>query len=243
MSVDVAAAPRPLWRRIPPGRYIWSVILKMLILVLCRLEVYNARNVPPTGAGLIYYNHIHWLDPVLICGRSRRYAVPLTKIEASKWPVVGHMLRWYHVIFIQRGQVDREALKAVWQVLNDGDIIVISPEGTRSPTGAMQQAKEGLAFVARRAPEAWLIPCAVTGTPNFEFSLRAILKRQPILLTYGEPFAIGWPEGAASRETLREMTDEAMFRLAPLLPAEMRGDYAATPPPERWLRPLPESNS
>jgi 1-acyl-sn-glycerol-3-phosphate acyltransferase len=223
---------------LPPGRPFWGMVLKTLIVSLCHLEVRKMGLLPSEGAGIVFYNHIHWLDPVLICGSMNRYAVPLTKIEASSWPFVGWLLKKYQVIFITRGAVDRDALKATWEVLESGEVAVISPEGTRSPTGALQQAKEGLAFIARRVPDAWLIPCAVTGTPNFEFSLRGILKRQPIILTYGEPFRLCWPEGQTSREDMRAMTDEAMVRLAALLPPEMQGDYADADSEARWCSPL-----
>jgi 1-acyl-sn-glycerol-3-phosphate acyltransferase len=224
-------------RIIPIGRHFWTIVLRFLIWLLVRMEERGAEQLPRTGAGIIYYNHIHWLDPVLINGTIRRYAVPLAKIEASRWPVLGWMLRWYHVIFIRRGVVDRTALQATWNVLADGDISVISPEGTRSHDGKLQAAKEGLAFIARQAPDAWLMPCAVTGTPTFESRLRRLL-RPHVILTYGRPFKLRWSEGNVSRETLREMTDEAMAQLAALLPPEMRGDYAdattrAAPP--KWL--------
>ena len=133
--------------RIPFGRHTAGAILRFLIWLMLRIHVHGAENIPANGAGIVYYNHIHWLDPVLICGKLRRYAVPLTKIEASRWPLVGLLLRWYHVIFITRGVVDRAALKATWEVLAAGDISVIAPEGTRSLTGKLQTAKEGLAFV------------------------------------------------------------------------------------------------
>jgi 1-acyl-sn-glycerol-3-phosphate acyltransferase len=237
----MAAENRPVSPRrplLPPGRPFWGVVLKVLIASLCHLEVRSMELLPSEGAGIVYYNHIHWLDPVLICGSMNRYAVPLTKIEASKWLFVGWLLKQYQVIFITRGAVDRDALKATWGVLESGDIAVISPEGTRSPTGALQQAKEGLAFIARRVPEAWLIPCAVTGTPDFEFTARGILARQPIVLTYGEPFKFCWPEGQTSRETMRAMTDEAMVRLAAILPLDMRGDYAGAGDRTHWCSPL-----
>jgi 1-acyl-sn-glycerol-3-phosphate acyltransferase len=208
--------------------------------------VTDANAVPATGAGIVYYNHIHWLDPVVICGTLDRYAVPLTKVEASTWPLVGQLLNWYHVIFVTRGEVDREALQATWQVLEDGDVMVISPEGTRSPDGSLQEAKEGLAFVARRAPEAWLIPCAVTGTPAATLSYR-VWDRPPVQLRYGRPFRFRWEEaalsgsGRAGRETLRAMTDEAMVELAALLPDEMRGAYPEAPAASyRYLEFLPE---
>ena len=77
-----------------------------------------------------------------------------------------------------------------WQ---DGDISVISPEGTRSMDGRLQQAKDGLAFVARQAPDAWLIPCAVTGTqaiPLFASILMDAYAGQPGLWA-AVPAALG----------------------------------------------------
>jgi 1-acyl-sn-glycerol-3-phosphate acyltransferase len=213
-------------RWIPPGRPFWGLVLRLLILLLSRLEVRGRGNLPADGPGIVYYNHIHWLDPVLFCGSCHRYAVPLAKIEAKDWPVVGRLLQWYHVIFITRGLVDRDALKAVWQVLGDGDITVISPEGTRSLDGVLQPAKEGLAFIARHEPEAWLMPCAVTGTTQFSWSLRRIMSRPRITLTYGQAFRFRWPDGKVERGVLRDMTDEAMAHLAACLPAKMRGAYA-----------------
>lgn len=236
---------------IPLGRYFWGAILRFLIWLFLRVEVRNADRVPPHGAGIIYYNHIHWLDPVLICGKLHRYAVPLTKIEASRWPIVGWLLRWYHVIFITRGTVDRTALNATWEVLADGDISVIAPEGTRSRDGRLQEAREGLAFVAREAPDAWLIPCAVTGTPQFKWKF-PLVNRPRAVLTYGRPFRLAWPRnpdgsvalpgGRAGRKLMHQMTDEAMAELAALLPAEMRGAYAdMMSAPRQWLSPLTTS--
>jgi len=216
-------------RRIPPGRQFWGAVLRFLILLLSNLEVRSRENLPANGAGIVYYNHIHWLDPVLFCGSCHRYAVPLAKIESRNWPVVGWLLRWYHVIFIKRGVVDRDALKAAWQILADGDIAVIAPEGTRSLDGLLQPAKEGLAFIARHEPEAWLMPCAVTGTTQFSWNLGRILQRPHIVLTYGRAFRLRWPGGRVDRDVLREMTDESMAQLAACLPAELRGAYGGNP--------------
>jgi 1-acyl-sn-glycerol-3-phosphate acyltransferase len=223
-------------RRIPLGRRFWGIVLGLLIFLLSRLEVRHRERLPVTGAGVVYYNHIHWLDPVLFCGSCGRYAVPLAKIESRSWPVVGLLLQWYHVIFITRGVVDRNALKAAWEVLRDGDIAVISPEGTRSPDGELQSAKEGLAFIAKEVPEAWLMPCAVTGTPKFSWNIGLLLHRPHIVLTYGAPFRFRWPQGKIEREVLGQMTDEAMAQLAANLPVEMRGAYREWDPSEtRWL--------
>ncbi len=240
------AATEPKRRGIIPiGRRIFNPILRFLIRLFLDLQVIDEALVPDSGAGIVFYNHIHWLDPVLITGRLHRYGVPLTKIEASHWPVLGWILKHYQVIFITRGVVDRAALKATWEVLADGDLSIISPEGTRSQDGRMHTAKEGLAFVARQAPDCWLIPAAVTGTPSFRFKL-PLINRPRATITYGRPFKFLWPqaadgsitlpEGRAGRETLREMTDDAMGELAGRLPEEMRGAYAEqVGTNRRWL--------
>ncbi len=225
-------------RRIPLGRTIWQPVLRTLVRLVMRITVRNAGRVPRAGAGIIYYTHLHWLDPPLIVATSRRYAVPLTKIEASAWPFVGWLLERYHVIFITRGAVDRAALKATWDLLDDGQVAVISPEGTRSLDGRLQAAKEGLAFIARHNPDCWLIPCAVTGTPAFNF--KRLWRRPRIDLTYGRPFRFCWPAERATREQQRAMTDEAMTQFLPLLPPSMHGDYAARDPSAvQWLEFLP----
>jgi 1-acyl-sn-glycerol-3-phosphate acyltransferase len=224
------------------GRHITGAILRFLIWLFLRIKIEGVGYLPRTGAGIVYYNHIHWLDPVLICARLPRYAVPLTKIEASRWPLVGWLLHQYHVIFVTRGAVDRAALQATWDVLADGDISVISPEGTRSHDGHLQKAKEGLTFVARHVPGAWLIPCAVTGTPAFSWSLKSVLHHPTVTLRYGRPFKLLWPE-RPERDVLREMAGEAMVQLSQLLPPEMRGDYAdADPAQYKWLEFLEAGN-
>jgi 1-acyl-sn-glycerol-3-phosphate acyltransferase len=232
-SAQASAAPSR--RRIPIGRRVFGAILRFLLRLFLAIRVVDEPKVPKAGAGIVYYNHIHWLDPVIICARLHRYAVPLTKIEASRWPLVGWLLKGYHGIFITRGVVDRAALKATWEVLRDGDISVIAPEGTRSQDARLQTAKEGLAFVARQAPDCWLIPAAVTGTTAFHWGV-PLVNRAPVQILYGRPFRFRWPRGAsgevvlpegrAGREVLREMTDEAMAELAALLPDDMRGAYA-----------------
>jgi 1-acyl-sn-glycerol-3-phosphate acyltransferase len=216
-------------RGIPIGRYIWGPVLRFLISLMLKVEITGLEHLPRTGAGIVYYNHIHWLDPVLISAKLPRYTVPLAKIESSHWPVVGALMRWYHVIFITRGVVDRDALKATWDVLARGHISAISPEGTRSHDLCLQRAKEGLAFVAKQAPGVWLLPCAVQGTPAFSWSFQAFLHHPVVTLRFGPAFRFVWPD-RPDREALRQMTDEAMVQLAQLLPVEMRGDYAGMDP-------------
>ena len=231
-------------RRLPLKRHFWGgVVLRTLIWLFARVEVHGEQHVPSHGAGIIYYNHIHWADPSIVCGSTPRYAIPLTKIETRRWFFVGWMLSQYGVIFIQRGTVDRTALQATWQVLADGDVVTISPEGTRSEDQRLINARDGLAFIARRAPDAWLQPCAVGGTSTIKFSFEGMRNRPRVTITFGRPFRFRWPDEAemrggnrVHRDVMRKMTDDAMVQLAAVLPPEMRGAYAdGDPDRSQWL--------
>ena len=60
-------------RGIPIGRYILGPVLRFLISLMLKIEMTGLEHLPKTGAGIIYYNHIHWLDPVLIAAKLPRY--------------------------------------------------------------------------------------------------------------------------------------------------------------------------
>jgi 1-acyl-sn-glycerol-3-phosphate acyltransferase len=117
-----------------------------------------------------------------------------------------------------------------------GGVLLIAPEGTRSPTGALIRGKEGAVYLAWRTG-ALIVPVGVDGTDRFKFNIRR-LRRTSVRVVFGPPFRVEIPE-ERSREALREATDELMVQIAALLPPERRGVYAnfpaATP---RYLRPL-----
>jgi 1-acyl-sn-glycerol-3-phosphate acyltransferase len=84
--------------------------------------------------------------------------------------------------------------------------------------------QEGLAYLATRTG-AWVVPAGIVGTPDILPALRQ-LRRATVTITLGQPFKLESGEGKLSRERLQELTDEAMRRLAAVLPAHMRGVYA-----------------
>ena len=90
----------------------------------------------------------------------------LGKQEALDWPLVGLGLRWNSVIGIRRGAADLEAFRAAKHVLDEGHVLAIFPEGTRSPDGALQEAKDGLAILALRTG-ATILPVGLANTDRF----------------------------------------------------------------------------
>jgi len=128
----------------------------------------------------------------------------------------------YGAIPVHRGAVDTAAIRSAIEVLEGGGMILISPEGTRSKTGGLLQGQEGLAYLATRT-HAMVLPVGVVGTPNLAPMLKK-LRRAHITFTIGPSFVMQ-SEGKPTREKLHQLTQDAMYRLAAVLPESMRGVY------------------
>jgi len=107
--------------------------------------------------------------------------------------------------------------------------MVIAPEGTRSKTEALQEAKLGAAFLAGRSGYP-ILPVALTGTEDrlIVQNLKRF-RRTKIVARGGELFRIDIPRGKGRDEALRTATDEIMCRIAVQLPEKYRGYYANHP--------------
>jgi len=186
-------------------------------------RVEGLEHFPLHGPAIGMYNHIAFVDPVVVLGNLPRNTVPLAKVEAYSYPLIGIIPRLWAVIPVRRGEVDRQALARARAVLAAGEVILLAPEGTRSP--ALLQAKEGVALLADRSG-APVIPIAVEGTDQFPTLSLKKWRGQAAVIRIGRPLRFRpAPGGKADRQRLRLMTDEAMYLLASLLPEERRGFY------------------
>lgn len=228
--------PASEWRKdMPNWRPMLQPVLRFLIWLLLRVETEGMERMPRQGPLILMFNHIHLIDPVVLVAIVPRYAVAMGKVEIMSWPIVGPLVYRYPTIPVRRGELDMAAVRQSLAVLRAGQALIIAPEGTRSRTGRIQRAKHGMVFLAQET-DPWIQPVAVTGTTAFPAALKR-LRRVPVRYRFGRPFRFRWPEGRPKREVMQQMTDEAMYELARLLPPEMRGVYgdldAAT---TEWLR-------
>jgi 1-acyl-sn-glycerol-3-phosphate acyltransferase len=182
------------------------------------------ENVPAYGPAIIMINHIAFIDPIVVIHVLPRNIVPLAKIEAYNYPIIGIFPKLWGVVPVRRDEFDRRAVQQVLEVLRAGEIVLVAPEGTRGPH--LQKGKEGIAYLASRSGVP-VIPVAIEGTRGFP-ALRFTTpwKRPGAHLTFGRPFRFKTDYRRAGREDLRRMTDEAMYVLARMLPVSQRGEYA-----------------
>ena len=204
-------------------------LVRVSLRLLTRFEVHGTEKFPQTGTAMYVMNHLHWSDPVIGMAIVSR---PAYTFVADKWehrPVLGFLMRFTRqVIFVARGEADRKAISQAIAVLKQGYMLAIAPEGTRSKTGALQEAREGPAYLASRTG-ALIVPVGAYGQEKTESCWKR-LRRPHIVVTIGDPFVLPGTPNKAKGQQLVAYTDEIMQHIAALLPEAYRGVYAQGSP-------------
>ena len=198
-----------------------------------RVRVEGAIDaIPREGPVILASNHISNADAVIIGAwltpRLGRRIHWLGKREMFDWPFVGWMARNGGVVPVDRATADTEAFRLAQRVLQAGEVLMVFPEGTRSPTGELQRPKDGLAMLALRT-NATIVPIGVSNTD------RVWPKGRPVprigghaTMRVGEPFLLAdeLPEGLDRKSQKAAATDLIMHRIAAQLDERHRGPYS-----------------
>lgn len=204
-------------------------IVRFVMKFVADIEVYGLEHVP--GGNLIgAANHLGRLDTAaLLCVIDREDIIMPVAEKYKNHPLYGAIGRAANAIWLNRFEADFSALREILARMEQGGLLVIAPEGTRSKTEAMQEAKLGVAFLASKSGFP-VVPVAVTGTEdrNVIENLKRF-RRTKIVVRVGRPFKIEIPKGRGREQAMREATDEIMCRIGVMLPERYRGFYADHP--------------
>jgi 1-acyl-sn-glycerol-3-phosphate acyltransferase len=206
-------------------RFIRNVLLRGIAFrLLVKLDVQGLENIPKTGPTLIMINHISGVDPVVAMGIvGPRFVVPMSKVENFRIPILGQLMHWWGMFPVNRGEVDRAALQNTVDLLREGILVLMAPEGTRQP--ALIEGKDGVTYVALKANAA-IVPMGIDGTREFWRNLKR-LRRTQITVRIGRAFRFRTNgRERIPRAEMSHMTQEAMYQLATLLPENRRGFYS-----------------
>ena len=146
-------------------------LIKLIARVYFRtfydFKVEGLENIPKTGALIIAGNHLSNADPPAIGSfaglvRDSRF---VAKKELFSVPGLGWFFRRSGYIPVDRARTigDFGALKEVVRALEQGQSVVMFPEGTRSKTGKPQKPKSGIGFLVYKTG-APVLPVRVEGT-------------------------------------------------------------------------------
>ncbi len=176
--------------------------------VAFRVKTIGRENIPRTGAALLAANHASFLDPILIATRARRPVRFLVAHDFYRDPRLHMLLRWLGTIPVGGDIGIVGSFRRVGEVIGEGGLVGIFPEGGITRDGAMRPFRSGAAMIALRTGVP-VVPIHVGGTfaalPRYAKWPRFV----PVTLSIGEPIAVAArakpssDDVAALTETLR----------------------------------------
>ncbi|VUZ25238.1 Lysophospholipid transporter LplT [uncultured Comamonas sp.] len=158
--------------------YLLRFIAWVLSRLVYRYHVQGDAHIPTTGAAVLVANHVSFVDAVLLMAASPRPIRFLMDHRIFRVPVLGWIFRLAKCIPIAPHHEDPQAYErafdAAQQVLAEGDLLGIFPEGGLTRDGQLQPFKGGIAKILRRAEKEGLqvptVPMALTGLWGSFFS-------------------------------------------------------------------------
>ena len=211
-------------------KFILRSIIRALVRLVAKVEIINKENLRESGSYAFATNHLGILDALLAYYILDRwdFFIPV----AEKWGRSA-ILRWLgkhlNIIFIDRFNPDIRALRKILKRMNEGEVLIIAPEGTRSRTEKMAEGKPGVSYLASKS-QFPVIPVALAGTEDrIFFDNLKHFKRTKVTVTIGDAFILPPLPRKNKDDVLREYTDEIMCKIAVMLPEKYRGFYAEHP--------------
>jgi 1-acyl-sn-glycerol-3-phosphate acyltransferase len=185
-----------------------AVVVKPLMRAWFRMRVEGAAHVPPNGPLILASNHRSNMDPVLLAAAVRRPVAFMSKAELFVWPL-GTILRLIGQFPVQRGGIDREALRRTSAALAQGWVLGLFPEGTRGD-GSFASVHPGLAYILlrERCP---VLPVAIFGTERVRRRVGWLPFASPVRIVIGPP--IDLPAAPADRSGRRSASEALRQRL------------------------------
>ena len=203
--------------------HIGWLIVNLLLLLLTRYRVRGRDNIPSQGPLIVVANHLNLIDPPLLGVSLGRRASFMAKEELFRSKLASYFMGSLGAFPVSKGRLDRKALRRAMQVLADGLVLVIFPEGMRSRGGRLRAAFPGAARIALRSGVP-IIPVGIAGTEKLK-GLAWLWCRPEVTVNIGLPFSLPQASSKLTKVELLRLTDVIMGCIAELLPVEYRGHY------------------
>jgi 1-acyl-sn-glycerol-3-phosphate acyltransferase len=128
--------------------YLLRFIAWLLSHFIYRFKIVNGQHIPTSGAAILACNHVSYVDAILLMAASPRPIIFVMDHRIFKMPVLGTLFKLAKAIPIapkSEGPVAYEkAIKAAAQVLAEGNLLGIFPEGSITRDGQLQEFKGGI---------------------------------------------------------------------------------------------------
>ncbi len=128
--------------------YLLRFVAFVMARFIYRFAVRGDENIPTEGAAILACNHVSFIDAVLLMAASPRPIRFIMDSAIFRLPVIGWFFRLAKAIPIAPQKVDAQTYEQAFarakQVLDDGDLLCIFPEGAISRDGQLAEFKGGV---------------------------------------------------------------------------------------------------
>ena len=158
--------------------YLLRFVAWVMSRFIYRFKVRGDEHIPSTGAAILACNHVSFVDAVLLMAASPRPIYFLMDHRIFRVPVLGWLFRLAKAIPVAPQKEDPATYEAAFeraaQVLREGDLLAIFPEGGITKDGELQPFKGGIMKIIERAQadgiQAPVVPMALTNLWGSYFS-------------------------------------------------------------------------
>jgi 1-acyl-sn-glycerol-3-phosphate acyltransferase len=139
-----------------------QILLMSIFALLYRVKRIDFDKIPRKGKLILCSNHISYLDPVIIAAYAPRCIYFMAKKELYNNRFLGSLVSFLNAFPVNRRTLDRRTISTSFDILKDGNVLGLFPEGTRSTDGILRKGKKGMGFIAAHSKTP-VVPVAITG--------------------------------------------------------------------------------
>ena len=195
----------------------FAFFMRPIMLVVLGLNVRRREQLPTKGPAVLVANHNSHLDAVTLMTLFPLRMLPeLRPVAAQDYFFRNPLLKWFALNIMGILPLDRKVqskrrhpLAGIHEALDQGDIVIVFPEGSRGAPEQLGDFKAGIAHIAKKNPEVPVIPIFMHGLG------KALPKGEALLVPFfldvfvGEP--IDWND---DKEAFMEQLSARMTALA-----------------------------
>ncbi len=175
---------------------------KALLALFANVEIHGRERLPKKGPVLLAGNHAAILEVVMLAAYTPGIVEFLGTGDIPFDRNYAFIVKAYDLIPVNRGNLDRQALNTAVNILDQGGILGIFPEGGIWDAGQMQ-AQLGASWLSYRA-QAPIIPIGFGGiVDGLQQAIK--LKRPKLVMNVGDPIPpVSLEPGEASLKAVLE---------------------------------------
>lgn len=187
----------------------WTYTLARLIITLPTILLYRVRaigvgNVPREGALVLAPNHFSQMDHFFVGVYLRRKIRFMAKSQLFGPPVLTYVYKHGGVFPVRRGHKDEEAFRTAYELLDQGEMLLVYAEGGRSRSGEMGEPKPGIGRIALESGVP-IVPVAIHGSARVRGWKR--LRFPKVTIEFGEPLTFPTEPEPSRRRQLEAATE------------------------------------